>query len=78
MAQKITFKRNAKNISRLLKEWDGGKREAAQKILAQMNDPEAKIEIYETDREVVGVMVPADTQAKRGTATKALNNVMGS
>ena len=55
----------------------GGKREVAQRILAQMDDPEARIEIYTTDREVVGIVLPLDTQAKHGTATRAANTVRG-
>lgn len=78
MAQKITFKLNKKNVSHLLKTWDGGKREVAQRILEQSNDPEAYIEVYTTDREVVGIVIPADTQAKHGTATRAANTVRGS
>ncbi len=62
---------NKKTIGRILKTVDGGKRAAAQKILAGIDDPDAKIEVYTTDREVVGVMVPADRQAKDGLATKA-------
>jgi hypothetical protein len=78
MAQKITFKLNKKNVSHLLKTWDGGKREVAQRILEQSNDPEAYIEVYTTDREVVGVVLPLDTQAKHGTLTRAANTVRGS
>ena len=72
------FKLNKKTVAQILRTVDGGKRAVAERILAEMNDPEAKIEIYQTDREVVGVMVPADTQAKYGTASKAANTVRGS
>ena len=66
------FRRNAKTIGQILKTADGGKREAAAKILAQMPaDSGAEIQIYTTDREVVGIVVPADKQAKNGIATKA-------
>lgn len=65
------FRRNAKVIGQILKTVDGGKRAAAAVVLANINDPAAKIEIYQTDREVVGVVVPADLQAKDGLATKA-------
>jgi len=65
------FRRNAKVIGQILKTVDGGKRAAAAAVLANINDPAAKIEIYQTDREVVGVVVPADLQAKDGLATKA-------
>ena len=78
MAQKSTFKLNKKIVSHLLKTWDGGKREVAQRILEQSNDPEAYIEVYTTDREVVGIVIPADTQAKHGTLTRAANTVRGS
>lgn len=62
---------NKKAIERILKATDGGKRAAAQRILDQITDPDAKVEVYTTDREVVGVMVPAHRQAKDGMATKA-------
>jgi len=66
------FRRNAKNIGHILKTADGGKREAAAKILAHMPaDSGAEIQIYTTDREVVGISVPAYKQAKDGIATKA-------
>ena len=71
------FRRNPKAISQILKTVDGGKRAAAAKILAEMNDPEAFIEVYVMDREVVGIKVPADTQAKHGTATRAAQRVAG-
>lgn len=71
------FKRNAGAISRILKTVDGGKRAAAAKILAEMNDPEAFIEVSITDREVVNIKVPADTQAKHGTATRAAQKTAG-
>jgi hypothetical protein len=65
------FRRNAKTIGHILKTADGGKRAIAAKILAEMNDSEAFIEEYTTDREVIGIVVPADKQAKNGVATKA-------
>jgi len=66
------FRRNAKNIGQILKTVDGGKRDAAARILAQMPaDSGAEIQIYTTDREVVGISVPAYMQAKNGIATKA-------
>lgn len=65
------FRRNRGTIAKILKTVDGGKRAAAAKVLAQINDPEARLEIYTTDREVVGISVPADKQAKNGLATKA-------
>lgn len=66
---------NRKTIAKILRTHDGGKRAAAERILARMNDPEAFIQVYQTDREVVGVVVPADKQAKDGIATKAANAV---
>ncbi len=69
------FRLNKGTIGRILKTADGGKREVAQKILAQINDPDARIDIYTTDREVVGIVVQADLQAKDGVATKAASAV---
>jgi len=69
------FTRNSKVIGQILKTVDGGKRDVAQRILAEINDPEAKIEEYITDRDVVGIVVPADKQAKYGIATKAASAV---
>ena len=71
------FTRNSKTIKAILMTEDGGKRAAAQKILDSMNDPEARIDIYTTDREVVGIVVSADSQAKHGTATRAAQNIGG-
>lgn len=68
------FRRNAKTIGQILKSVDGGKRAAAQQVFDRLPDDvkaEARIEIYTTDREVVGVVVPADRQAKEGAATRA-------
>lgn len=65
------FRLNKATIGRILKTVDGGKRAAAQAILANINDPEARIDVYQTDREVIGIVVPADKQAKNGIATKA-------
>jgi hypothetical protein len=69
------FRLNPKTIGHILKTEDGGKRAVAAKTLAQMNDPEAFIEEYTTDREVIGIVVPADKQAKNGIATKAASAV---
>lgn len=65
------FRLNKATIGRILKTVDGGKRAAAQAILANIDDPEARIDVYQTDREVIGIVVPADKQAKNGIATKA-------
>ena len=78
MAPQGKFRLNKKTVGQILKTVDGGKREIAEKILAQMNDPEARLEVYTTDREVVGIVIPADTQAKHGTLTRAANTVRGS
>lgn len=69
------FRLNKATIGRILKTVDGGKRAAAQAILANIDDPEARIDVYQTDREVVGIVVPADKQAKNGIATKAASAV---
>ena len=72
MARKQGFRRNSKTISEILKTVDGGKREAAARIMGAMPaDSGAELEIYTTDREVVGIVVRADKQAKDGIATKA-------
>ena len=59
-------------IGRILKTVDGGKRAAAERIIAAMpQGTEARIEVYQTDREVVGIVVPFEDQAMRGVATRA-------
>jgi hypothetical protein len=66
------FRRNAKTIAMILKTVDGGKRAAADKILAALPaDADARIDVYQTDREVIGVVVPGYKQAKDGIATRA-------
>lgn len=68
------FRRNAKTIRAILKTEDGGKRAAAEKVIAAMPaDADARIDIYQTDREVVGIVVPGYKQAKNGIATRAAN-----
>lgn len=72
------FKRNAKVIGGILLNDPGGQaavKAAAEKILAQTDHPDAFIQEYQTDRFVAGVVVPADSQAKHGTATRAANQV---
>ena len=74
------FKRNSKAISGILHNDPGGKaavKAAAEKILADMNDPEAFLVEYDTDRYVAAVKIPADTQAKHGTATRAAQKAAG-
>ena len=76
MARKQGFRRNTKTIGEILKTVDGGKREAAARIMAAMPaDSGAELDIYTTDREVVGIVVRADKQAKDGIATKAASSV---
>lgn len=68
------FKRNSKAIARILHNVDGGKRDAAQRIVDALPEDvkaEAFVTVYHTDREVVGVVVPADAQARDGVATRA-------
>jgi hypothetical protein len=68
------FKLNYHNVGKFLKNDEGGKqklREVAHKVLEQTGDDEAFLEEYETDRAVVGIVVPADKQAKHGTGTRA-------
>lgn len=72
------FKRNAKAVARILHNVDGGKRAAAEKIRAKiladnpdLDERDVFLKVYHTDREVVGVVVPADLQAKHGIATRA-------
>lgn len=70
------FKRNAKTISQILKTHDGGKRAAVQKMYDALPpdvQAEARIEEYTTDRDVVALVIPADVQARRGAATRAVN-----
>lgn len=68
------FKLNRKTIARILHTHDGGKRAAAQKIFnslpADVQD-QSHIDVYQTDREVVGIVVPAYRQARDGVATRA-------
>jgi hypothetical protein len=72
MARKQGFRRNAKTISQILKTVDGGKRAAAAAIAANIPADElVEIQTYTTDREVIGIVVSADAQAKDGVATKA-------
>lgn len=77
---KAEFRLNYKAVGKFLKTDPGGKqaiREAAEQIRDKTGDPETWLDEYETDRFVVGVMVPADKQARRGTGTRAANQVAG-
>lgn len=70
------FKRNAKTIGQILKTHDGGKRAAVQKMYDALPpdvQAEARIDEYTTDRDVVALVIPADTQAKYGAGTRAAN-----
>jgi hypothetical protein len=48
---------------------------AAQQVLAQTGDAEAKLTTYTTDRYVNAVLVPSDKQAKHGTGSRAAGRV---
>lgn len=71
---KSGFKRDGKAIARILHNDPGAiaaQRAAAERVLAEIDDPDAFIVEYDTDRKVIGVVVPAERQAKDGTATRA-------
>lgn len=68
------FKLNRKTVAKILHNDKGGQaavRAAAERILARVDDPEAFISEYHTDRFVAGVVVPADKQARYGAGTRA-------
>lgn len=69
------FKRNSKAIAGFLHNNPAAQAAvdaAAEKVLAQTNDPEAFLgDPYHTDRYVRPLIVPADNQAKHGSATRA-------
>lgn len=71
------FRRNSKAIANFLHNDPGGHARVdavAQKNLDATGDDESFLgEPYHTDRYVRPVMVPADKQAKHGTATRALS-----
>lgn len=64
-----------KTVSQILKSAEAAAavKAAADRIAANTNDDEVKVEEYVTDRAVAGVVVPADKQAKYGTGTRAAN-----
>lgn len=71
---KAGYTRNSKAIARILHNVDGGKRAAAQRVIDNLPEDvkaEAFTTVYHTDREVVGVVVPAVAQARDGVATRA-------
>lgn len=73
-------KLNRKAIARILHNADGGKRAAAQRIFDNLPEEvqaESFITVYHTDREVVGIVVPADRQAKDGVGTRAAQQATG-
>ena len=68
------LKLNRKTVAKILHNDKGGRaavKAAAERILARVNDPEAFIAEYHTDRYVAGVVVPADKQARDGIGTRA-------
>jgi hypothetical protein len=76
------FNRNSKAVARILHNVDGGKRAVAEKIKSrilaenpELTDRDVFLVTYHTDREVVGVVVRADLQAKKGIATRAAQQV---
>lgn len=78
MAARI--KLNRKAIANILHTHDGGKRAAAQRIFERLPEDvqaESFITEYHTDREVIGIVVPADRQAKDGVATRAAQKETG-
>lgn len=74
---KAGFKRNAKTIAKILHNDPGGQaavRAAQQRVFDALPEDvkaEAFMVEYHTDRFVGGVVVPADSQAKDGAATRA-------
>lgn len=69
------FKRNSKTVKEALNSIEAAQ-PFAEKI-AKAAGPEARVERYVTDRIVYGVVVPADSQAKHGSATRAAQQVSG-
>lgn len=77
MAKPGKIKLRPKTVAAILKTPNPQCAAAAQRILDGTGNPEARIEEYETDRHVYGVVVPADAQAKYGTATRAAQQARG-
>ena len=72
MARRAGFRRNSKNIGRILKTVDAPLKAAAAAIAANIDDDQlVRVDEYVTDRKVVGIVVAADAQARDGVATKA-------
>lgn len=72
---KSGFRMNYRTVGKILKSTTAPQLEVAKKILDKVNEPEARIAEYTTDRNVAGVVVPADSQAKHGSATRAAQQV---
>lgn len=76
------FVRNPRAIANILHNDPGGQAAvdaAAERVLAETGDDESFVsDPYHTDRYVRAVMVPADKQAKYGTATQAANRAANS
>jgi hypothetical protein len=72
------FQRNSRTVADILHN-DAGLKAAVtaarDNVFAEMNDPEAFTVEYDTDRYVAAIVLPADTQAKHGTATRAAGTV---
>ena len=77
MARKQGFKVHYKNIGNFLKtQGEDHLRAAAAQIAANIPEGQlVRIDEYTTDRKVIGIVVPADKQAKDGIATKAASSV---
>lgn len=77
MAKKKGFVRDSRVIADILHNDPGGQAAvdaAAEQALQRTGDPEARLsEPYHTDRYVRSVEVPADNQAKYGSASRAAN-----
>lgn len=72
------FHLNYDVVSEFLKKDRGGYdaiAAVAADLLHEMDDPEVRTTAYITDRAVVALLVPADTQAKTGVATRAAGKV---
>lgn len=68
------FVRNPKTVAQILATHDGGKRAAVEQAMSALPSEvkdRASITVYQTDREVVGLVVPADDQARDGVGTRA-------
>lgn len=72
------FYLNRRTIASIAKGGDDGLNEALNDVaqeVAQRAGPSATTDVYQTDRRVVGVVVPASEQARRGSATRAAQSV---